>query len=258
MYTRLLLSSVLFAASACVAAESNDDLAKDSTQELGRRRHDAVPRCGRYYPVLKDNRTPQLPKDDVELIDTLVPHHQMAVSMAEQELEHGADPELKDMAASMKQAQADEIAQLIRIRREITGCETVTSFADPHMEQGMAEMMELSGSALDLKFADDMIPHHASALQFTHYALPNLKHPELREIAKKVIDAQAMEVGHLHMVKQRLNAAGPDAGVIMGTPAPCTSDADCGAGRCVDRPHGKFCDVPEMVEGGGHESSGGH
>ena len=261
MYQRIVLFTALAGVLGCSNAEGparEDEQLPEGTSEALFRGNavDGGAQCrGRMYVVRKDKRSPQIPRDDVELIDSLVPHHQAALEMATMEIERGADAEVKAMAAKMKAAQAAEIEQLLRIREELTGCTTVTRFPDTHMRRDMARMMQLSGTALDLAFLENMIPHHASAISFTHNALPNLTHPELEQIARDVIEMQSMEIGEMHMMKERLEAAAGDAGssaegdagVSTAAPAPCTSDADCGSGKCVAHTGGSFCDVPEMV-----------
>lgn len=42
------------------------------------------------------------PASDVEFIDAMVPHHRMAIHMADMELARGESAEIKDMAEAMK------------------------------------------------------------------------------------------------------------------------------------------------------------
>lgn len=231
MHARLLLCSALLSAVACTTAEdgaplpTGEAMTQEATDALSSSDSvDGGTMCrGHHYWTCKDNRTPQHPRGDVELIDTLVPHHRMAVHMAEMELERGADAEVKAMAERVIRDQNAEIAELLAIRSRLKGgCTEVADLRDRHMEEDMQKMMEMSGAELDLMFVDDMIPHHAGALQFTHYALPRLRDAELIAIANKVIDAQAMEVGELHMMKQRLRASMPehaDAGTMPSSDA---------------------------------------
>jgi uncharacterized protein (DUF305 family) len=205
----LICSIVLFA---CTASEEgtpvveSPDEAQQAVDSLKtRHREDDGGRCrGRYYWTCKEARTPHIPKSDVELIDTLVPHHEAAVKMATMEIERGADAEVKAMAEMMKADQLEEIATLREIREELSGCDRVKPFPDPHMDRDMAEMMGLAGLALDKAFLEHMIPHHAGAVQFTHNALPNLQHPELEALAHHVIDVQAMEIGEMQAKKEQL------------------------------------------------------
>lgn len=231
MHARLFACLSLLGAAACTTGAegapslAGDEVAQEAAGALSSSdRLDGGTTCrGRQYWTCKDNRTPQHPRGDVELIDTLVPHHRMAVHMAEMEIERGSDPEAKAMAERVKRDQTDEIARLLAIRSRLQeGCSEVPDLRDSHMEEGMEEMMEMSGAALDLMFVDDMIPHHAGALQFTHYALPKLHDAELIAIANNVLDAQAMEVGELHMMKQRLRAKKPTSG---GGTAPADASA---------------------------------
>lgn len=231
MHARLLVCSALLVATACATDDGSipaTDSPQETTNALGNKGPDGGTTCdGRQYWTKKDNRTPQLPADDVELIDTLVPHHQMAVHMAEMELARGADAEVKTMAERVKRDQTKEIEELLAIRKELTGCTAVAPIPDPHMDRDMQMMMEMSGRELDIMFVADMIPHHAGALQFTHYALPNLHEPELIALANNVIDAQAMEVGELHTMLQRLRASTPDGG-DAGSTAPDSTPPDGG------------------------------
>lgn len=50
------------------------------------------------------------PGADVRWIDMIVPHHELAIQMAEQVLERGARPEVRDLARSIKETQLMEIA----------------------------------------------------------------------------------------------------------------------------------------------------
>jgi uncharacterized protein (DUF305 family) len=175
--------------------------ALSSEKEGNDQEHNCHPR---HYFTCKDARSPHVPRSDVELIDTLVPHHEMAIEMADMELAHGENPEVRAMAENMKADQMSEIAELLQIREELTGCTNVRPFRDPHMEQDMEEMADYRGLQMDVAFLAHMIPHHAGAVQFTHNALWHVSHPELEDLARGVIDAQSREIGEMHEKKQEL------------------------------------------------------
>jgi uncharacterized protein (DUF305 family) len=51
-------------------------------------------------------------KADVDFIQSMIPHHQGAIDMAKIELEHGSDPQIKQMAQKIISDQEKEIAQM--------------------------------------------------------------------------------------------------------------------------------------------------
>lgn len=159
---------------------------------------------GGLYLEMRDARTPVTAKSDLELIDTLVPHHQRAIEMADIELANGAGAEVKQMAQRMKDDQAAEIQRLLDIRERLTECRELTVYPDPAMDADMEELREQSGDALDRAFLESMIPHHAGALQASHNALRSLQDEELRGIAEEVVREQAREVGEMRAMLDAL------------------------------------------------------
>lgn len=72
--------------------------------------------------------------------------------------------------------------------------------ADPHMLAEMATMKALSGAALDRKFLEEMIPHHAAGLPPAKRARPHLMTAEAKRLARDIFDAQSMEIGEMHFL----------------------------------------------------------
>lgn len=146
-------------------------------------------------PVVVDN--------DLEFIDAIVPHHEMAVMMADLVLEKGADLHIKEMAQTMKSAQAAEIAELKTTRKRIAGSAEVPEMHDPHTDDDMETMRGATGPALDRLFLEHMVPHHAGAIQIAHNALPNLEQANLKTMALAIIADQSEEIGMIHdMLKE--------------------------------------------------------
>ena len=167
----LLLPAALLVCAGCMDSSEHDG---DSSEEG-------------VQPVVVDN--------DLEFIDALVPHHEMAVMMADLVLEKGSDAHVKEMAQTMKTAQTGEIAELKATRKRIDGSDEVPEMHDPHMDEDMDMMNGASGAALDRMFLEHMLPHHAGAIQIAHNAMPNLKEANLKTMAGKIIADQAEEIG---------------------------------------------------------------
>jgi uncharacterized protein (DUF305 family) len=71
--------------------------------------------------VRGDRRVPFTPNGDVEFVDFFVPHHQMAIDMAQMVIDKGDSADLKAMATKMKADQMAEIAQMRSARMQLTG-----------------------------------------------------------------------------------------------------------------------------------------
>jgi uncharacterized protein (DUF305 family) len=137
------------------------------------------------------------PRSDVEFIDAMIPHHEMALEMTDMVLQKGSDVEVKAMAQAMKDAQATEIAEMKVIRTRLAGSAETTAHHDEHMMADMEKLAATSGAALDRLFLEEMLPHHAGAIKMAHEALPYLEETELQVMANKIVYDQAREIGDI-------------------------------------------------------------
>jgi len=62
-------------------------------------------------------------------------------------------------------------------------------------------MQTLSGHALDMGFIDMMIPHQGG-LAMGQGALVKVEHPELKDLAQKMIDMQKKEIDQMQQWKK--------------------------------------------------------
>ena len=208
---RYLVSVIVLMMGACVGGvDPGDDQSGGvaaAQEQLGRNGDRGRDGCWVNHWVVKDERAPFVPQDDVDLIDALVPHHRAAIEMADIEIAKGSHPEVVAMAERMRADQMAEISELLAIREDLTGCSDVPPLRDRHMPVDMADLETAQGLEVDLRFLEHMIPHHAGAVQFTHNALPNLHDERLRSMATEIVDKQSMEIGEMHAMKMQLEAA---------------------------------------------------
>lgn len=69
-----------------------------------------------------------------------------------------------------------------------------------HMQQCQGMMHQHLGNAdkqYDQRFIDMMIPHHEGAVQMAMDAQQKAQHPEIKQLAQKIIDAQQKEIKQL-------------------------------------------------------------
>jgi uncharacterized protein (DUF305 family) len=157
------------------------------------------------FGLVGDRRIPLTPRDDVTFIDFFLPHHEMALMMADHAIAHGENPEVIAMATQMKATQTAEIATMRSQREALTGSgDSPTVPSDPHMEEEMLEMAQASPPEVDRMFLEGMIVHHASALPTAHRARPHVTDPELAQLANTMYLEQAREIGEMKTILEAM------------------------------------------------------
>jgi uncharacterized protein (DUF305 family) len=147
---------------------------------------------------------PYTPGGDVAFIDAMVPHHLMAIAMANMVIERGMRMDVKQFALRIKESQTGEVAQMRALRTAITGSGDVpTAPRDPHAEQTMMVMMTQTGASLEQLFLDDMLAHHAGGVQLAHRALPNLETTDMRGLAENIFEVQSTEIGEIQTLRAK-------------------------------------------------------
>lgn len=141
---------------------------------------------------------PFTPANDVQFIDAMMTHHDMAVQMTTLEIQKGTRADVKAMAQTMKDAQSAEMATMRTARQALAGSPDVpTPPADKHMDDDMMLLQQASGAQVDAVFLEHMIAHHAEAISIAHRAMPNLQRADLKTMATDITTSQAKEVGDM-------------------------------------------------------------
>jgi uncharacterized protein (DUF305 family) len=156
-------------------------------------------------------------------IDMMVPHHQSIIAMAQVAQGRLSDERLWTMAETIITDQEREVAELRGYRDMFYGSPR-TMPMDAMMNMmiermpGMGDMDEMAmlmdAEALvaafcaaedpDLAFIDLTIPHHQMAIDASMVAYLQAVHPEIKEIAKGVIEAQEREIEELTAIRAEL------------------------------------------------------
>ena len=147
---------------------------------------------------------PFTPENDLQFIDALMPHHLAAIEMAEEVLERGVRDDVRHLAQNIIAAQREEVSIMRHAREELAGCPDAPSMNDPHMEEDMMKLKQLSGEALDHAFLIHMIPHHSVAVSLVHRAMPYLQRHDLKHIAHDAFHSQAREIGEMERILEEL------------------------------------------------------
>ena len=135
---------------------------------------------------------------DERFIDMMVPHHLMAVQMAQIALQKGQHSELKNLAATIISSQNREIQELKQLKQRLYGTADTPTMVNPAEMDNTGMMMPdqlASQNPFDRAFIDSMIPHHASAIDMASVALMRSSNTDIKRIARSIIDAQSQEIG---------------------------------------------------------------
>ena len=137
---------------------------------------------------------------DRRFIDSMVPHHEGAVEMAEVALENSDREEILDLSRDIVRTQNTEIQELREIKQEEFGTDRIpTGMGGDEMEMmGMVEPEELARQRpFDRAFIDAMIPHHESAIDMANVALEGSDNSRIRELATDIVEAQEREISEM-------------------------------------------------------------
>ena len=175
-------------------------------------------------PPVKPAVAPAANPKEQAFLQAMVPHHEMAIKMAQTALDRAKDPQLKTLAQAIVSAQTQEIAQMHAIHQRLYSSDLKP---DPiaHGVLGMSMKdagMDMSTDALatadpfDKAFIDAMIPHHQGAIRMARVLLANTKDAELTKLGTGIITAQSAEIAAMNALRKKLYGAESPAG---GVPA---------------------------------------
>jgi uncharacterized protein (DUF305 family) len=154
----------------------------------------------------------------------MIPHHELAVEMAEIARERGEHGEVKELARAIIEAQNAEIAQMEEIYMRLTGDEIVPDPAaheelglsqdEAGMHEGGAVMLENTMKDFDKAFIDEMVPHHQGAIRQARLVHAETEDTEVTQLAEAIVSAQSREIREMNSWRERwYGSASPAGGV---------------------------------------------
>jgi uncharacterized protein (DUF305 family) len=154
--------------------------------------------------------------DDVMFTQMMIPHHQQAVEMSTLAETRAQDPELKQLAATIKAAQQPEITMMTGWLTA-WGMPTTAPTDTPGMGHGghggvsgmmsddeMTKLAAASGIQFDRLYASMMIAHHNGAIQMAQDEAMKGTNADAISLAKGIVKSQMAEVVTLQAIAQRL------------------------------------------------------
>lgn len=201
-------------------------------------RNTATAENGAATPVATMQTASAVPFDQ-QFIDSMVPHHESALMMAQMVETRAQFPEVRALAKAIIAEQEKEIAQMKAWRKAWFGSDQIPPMAGHDMSamdhskmdhskmdsgsmnhdvmtmpgsamglpitgaMDMKKLREAKGGAVDREFLRMMIPHHANAVVMAQEVLIQSKRPELRTLAQNIVAAQAREMGEMEAIARK-------------------------------------------------------
>lgn len=153
---------------------------------------------------------------DRAFVAEMIPHHKLAVQMAQMAQMQGIHPQIKTLASSITATQNREISEMSGVAGQI-GAQVDDQAASGHMhmgammstnaqtlgismdKMGMSMNMTKLASArpFDREFIDMMSPHHQGAITMAKAELAKGTDPKLKALAQSIISDQTREIGQM-------------------------------------------------------------
>ncbi len=157
---------------------------------------------------------------EVDFLKGMIPHHQMAIRMAQIEVRNGSDSAVVGLARRIISEQTPEIH---RMQSWLSSGFGIRNFR-PRMSADDMKMLgdlgALKGTDLDRAFLTDMIDHHQRAISGdgmmpgANDCLDRAIHAGLRQLCSNIVTSQSGEIREMQKDLARLG--GMPAGVGMG------------------------------------------
>lgn len=137
---------------------------------------------------------------DERFIDMMAAHHLAAVEMAKVAEQHGEHEEVRQLAREEIQSQQGQVEELRSIRERMLGSPEVATQMNPQDPSMFAMQMPdrlAAQKPFDKAFIDSAVPHHAAAIELAGVALMQSGDPEIKRLARAIVDEQSEETGQM-------------------------------------------------------------
>jgi uncharacterized protein (DUF305 family) len=156
---------------------------------------------------------------DVRFAQTMIPHHQQAVEMADIATERATSPEVKDLATQIRSAQDPEIATMTGFLQtwgadipatgpmggmghgDMTGMDQSGMPGMMNPEQ-MEQLRNATGTTFDTMFLQMMVVHHEGAVADAQRELAEGTNPGAKALATQIIEGQTAEITRMQQLLQ--------------------------------------------------------
>jgi uncharacterized protein (DUF305 family) len=181
--TTLVVTAALGLTACADDADTNPDASSDNSSDTSSQFNDA----------------------DVAFAQSMIPHHEQAIEMAELAADRAESSEVKQLAADIEAAQGPEIDQMNAWLNQ-WGEETAPSGEMDHGDMGhgdtggmmteddMTMLEDADGAEFDRMFLEMMVEHHEGAIDMARTELADGENPDAIALAEQVVADQEAEI----------------------------------------------------------------
>ena len=148
---------------------------------------------------------PETAAFEVQFLEEMIDHHQMAVHMSHLCMESAVHESLRSLCERTASTQASEIAQMRTWLLDWYGIDHEPRMDDPQHHKQMMELESLSGSAFEAAFLRMMIEHHAIAVVDGRECMREAEHAELAQLCRDIFRSQLREIVQMRVWLCRWN-----------------------------------------------------
>jgi uncharacterized protein (DUF305 family) len=153
-------------------------------------------------PSASETPTGDFDDADVAFATDMIPHHRQAVQMAELAAERAENPEVKDLARHIMNAQDPEIRTMSGwltgwgkpVPEEMSGMDMSDSMPGMMSDEDMQMLMDSSGADFDRTFLTMMTQHHQGAIEMAKTEQSDGKSADAIALARQIESAQTNEI----------------------------------------------------------------
>ena len=162
---------------------------------------------------------------DMEYLEHMIPHHQVAIDMSDMLIPHSTNPTMLHLCRDISRKQDYEIWEMKMIMQNISATifsqesstkEDIPTKMDqwePTMSKAKAgpcnplffkpndhsaHMAGMKGQITDQSYLEHMIPHHQVAIDMSKRVLLHTNHPYILDFCRKLIIDQQGEIFHMN------------------------------------------------------------
>ncbi|WP_455661064.1 DUF305 domain-containing protein [Pradoshia sp.] len=149
---------------------------------------------------------PETGDPSLDFLYEMIPHHEAAVSMAENVLKYGQNEKVKQLADAIIKEQLSGIKKMEDLEQQLKSNPKDNKLAEKSylkaykaIYQRMITSMEAAKPTgnIDKDFLEEMIPHHEGAINMAANILKYTDNNELKAIAQHIIDTQQKQVNEM-------------------------------------------------------------